>query len=262
MAPDHALDVQRFIDAQRFSPLQWLVFVLCFLVMVLDGYDTVAMGFIAPSLVQVWGISRSALGPVMSAALIGVAIGALLTGPIADRYGRRRLLILSVLWFGGWTLLSARAQTIGELTALRFMTGLSLGAAMPNAVTLMSEYAPARVRSLAINAMFSGFSFGLMGGGVVAAWLIPAAGWHSVLVAGGVGPLLLALPLALWLPESVLFLAGRADCVARAWAILERIGPNATSGGAAFIAPAPSGNAVRGKAALLLTLSPRYRWLT
>ncbi|RDK05740.1 hypothetical protein DN412_35205 [Cupriavidus lacunae] len=209
MPPARALDVQRFIDAQRFSPFQWLAFVLGFLVMVLDGYDTVAMGFIAPSLVQEWGIARSALGPVMSAALVGVAIGALITGPVVDRYGRKFMLVLSVLWFGAWTLVSGHAQTIGELTAFRFLTGLGLGAAMPNAVTLMSEYAPTRARSLVVNAMFSGFSFGLMAGGVAAAWLIPVAGWRSVLAVGGVGPILLSVPLALLLPESVQFLAAR-----------------------------------------------------
>lgn len=259
MPPARALDVQRFIDTQRFSAFQWLVFVLGFLVMVLDGYDTVAMGFVAPSLVHEWGIARSALGPVMSAALVGVAIGALLTGPIVDRYGRKVMLVLSVIWFGAWTLMSGHAQTIGELTALRFLTGLGLGAAMPNAVTLMSEYAPTRARSLVVNAMFSGFSFGLMAGGVAAAWLIPVAGWRSVLVAGGVGPILLSVPLCLLLPESVHFLDARPDQFTKVLRILKRIAPQASLEDAMFSAPQPSSPGARGKAALALILSPRYR---
>ncbi|QBR01930.1 MFS transporter [Paraburkholderia pallida] len=259
MHPSRVLDIQKFIDAQRLSPCQWLIFCLGFLVMVVDGYDTVAMGFIAPSLVREWGIGRSALGPVMSAALVGVAIGALMTGPVADRFGRKAMLVLSVAWFGAWTLVSGHAQTIGELTAFRFLTGLGLGAAMPNAVTLMSEYAPARVRSLAVNAMFSGFSFGLMAGGVAAAWLIPHVGWRSVLVVGGVVPILLTVPLALLLPESVQFLAARPGTHARVVRILKRIAPQASmDDGTSFDAAAP-GVTTPKNAALGLVLSARYQ---
>ncbi|MCO2636952.1 aromatic acid/H+ symport family MFS transporter, partial [Pseudomonas aeruginosa] len=100
------LDVQSFIDAERFSPCQWLILILCFLVVAADGYDTAAIGFIAPALVQGWGIARSALGPVMSAALAGLGIGALAAGPCADRLGRKTVLVLSVACFGAWSLVS------------------------------------------------------------------------------------------------------------------------------------------------------------
>ena len=97
-------------------------------------------------------------GPVMSAALVGLGIGALAAGPVADRIGRKTVLVLSVFFFGAWSLASAHARSIESLTALRFLTGLGLGAAMPNAVTLMSEYAPARIRAVVVNTMFCGFS--------------------------------------------------------------------------------------------------------
>ncbi|SOE85278.1 Major Facilitator Superfamily protein, partial [Burkholderia sp. YR290] len=133
--PKHTVDVQDFIDSQRFSPFQWMILVLCFLVVAADGFDTAAVGFITPSLVQDWGVSRAALGPVMSAALVGLGIGALGAGPLADRVGRKTVLVLSVFFFGVWSLAAACADSIESLTALRFMTGLGLGAAMPNAVT-------------------------------------------------------------------------------------------------------------------------------
>lgn len=257
--PTRPLDVQSFIDAERFSPSQWLILVLCFLVVAADGYDTAAIGFIAPALVHDWGIARSALGPVMSAALAGLGIGALAAGPCADRLGRKTVLVLSVVCFGGWSIVSAHAQSIGELTAFRFLTGLGLGAAMPNAVTLMSEYAPARIRSFVVNAMFCGFSGGLAAGGIASAWLIPHFGWQSVLTAGGVGPVVLAVALVAWLPESAQYLAarqGKHDRIAR---ILARIAPRARFDDCTFVAAEARKETEGGASALALVLSGRFR---
>jgi AAHS family 4-hydroxybenzoate transporter-like MFS transporter len=233
---ERSVDVQAFIDEQRFSPFQWMILVLCFLVVAADGFDTAAVGFIAPSLVQQWGIARSSLGPVMSAALVGLGIGALAAGPCADRLGRKTVLVLSVFFFGVWSLAAARANSIESLTLLRFLTGLGLGAAMPNAVTLMSEYAPARLRAVAVNGMFCGFSCGLAIGGVASAWLIPHFGWPSVLAAGGVGPIVLTVLLILLLPESVQFLAVRRHADRRIARILQRIAPHSRLEGCSFIA--------------------------
>src|SRR3954469_23233456 len=118
------------------------------------------IGFIAPSLVQEWGVTRPELGPVLSAALFGLAAGALSSGPIADRMGRKIVLAVSVLVFGAACLGSSLAATLQHLTILRFLTGVGLGAAMPNAVTLVSEFCPDRWRSTLTNAMFCGFPFG------------------------------------------------------------------------------------------------------
>lgn len=258
------VDVQAFIDSQRFSPFQWTVLVLCFLVVAADGFDTAAVGFIAPSLVQQWGVTRSSLGPVMSAALVGLGIGALAAGPCADRIGRKTVLVLSVFFFGIWSFAAARATSIESLTLLRFFTGLGLGAAMPNAVTLMSEYAPARVRAIAVNAMFCGFSCGLAIGGVASAWLIPHFGWPSVLVAGGVGPIVLTALLVLLLPESVQFMVVRKRADERVARILKRIAPLSRFDGCRFIAVEShtSGKSVKAQSALALVLSSRYRFGT
>ena len=129
------LDVQAFINAQPLSPYQWRIVLLCFLIVFLDGLDTAAMGFIAPALTQDWGIDRASLGPVMSAALIGMVFGALGSGPLADRYGRKLVLVAAVFLFGLFSLASAYSTNVEQLLALRFLTGLGLGAAMPNATT-------------------------------------------------------------------------------------------------------------------------------
>ncbi|SAL14704.1 4-hydroxybenzoate transporter [Caballeronia terrestris] len=255
------LDVQTFIDEQRFSPYQWTILVLCFLVVAADGFDTAAVGFIAPSLIGDWGVSRAALGPVMSAALVGLGIGALAAGPVADRLGRKTVLVLSVFFFGAWSLASAYAGSIESLTALRFLTGLGLGAAMPNAVTLMSEYAPSRIRSVVVNTMFCGFSVGLSIGGLCAAWMIPHFGWPSVLVAGGVGPLVLSVLLVLLLPESAQFMVVRKRAGDRIARVLRRIAADPRLANCAFTAADPR-DSVADKSALSLVVSRPYRFGT
>jgi MFS transporter, AAHS family, 4-hydroxybenzoate transporter len=135
---------------------------------------------------------RGVCTPVLSAALFGLAFGALLAGPLSDRLGRRVLLIASVLICGIACFSSAFSVSLVQLTVLRFVTGLGLGAAMPNAVTLMSEYCPDGRRATLVNLMFCGFPLGAAFGGFLAAWMIPNFGWRSVLLVGGSAPLLLS----------------------------------------------------------------------
>uniref|UniRef100_UPI002B0519E6 MFS transporter n=2 Tax=Serratia TaxID=613 RepID=UPI002B0519E6 len=131
------------------------------------------------------------------------------------------VLVISLLLFGGFSLLTAFAGSLSTLTLLRFLTGLGLGAAMPNAATLMSEYAPQRCRALMVNLMFCGFPLGSSLGGFSSAWLIPHFGWQSVLVLGGVMPLLLALVLIAALPESVRFMVARGYAAERIAKVLK-----------------------------------------
>ena len=219
------LDVQSFINAQPLSRYQWRIVLLCFLIVFLDGLDTAAMGFIAPALTQDWGIDRASLGPVMSAALIGMVFGALGSGPLADRFGRKIVLVVAVFLFGLFSLLSAFSSDIDQLLVLRLLTGLGLGAAMPNATTLLSEYTPERLKSLLVTSMFCGFNLGMASGGFVSAKMIPAFGWHSLLLLGGVLPLLLAVVLLLWLPESARYLVVRNRGADRVRQVLAPIAP-------------------------------------
>ncbi|HED1310808.1 TPA: MFS transporter, partial [Kluyvera ascorbata] len=207
MTTQTTTDIQAFINRHPFSKYQWMILMLCFITVALDGFDTAIIGFIASDLVQEWGVQKSDLGPVMSAALVGLAVGALTAGPMADRIGRKKVLVLSILVFGGFSLITAFATSLTQLTVLRFLTGLGLGAAMPNAATLMSEYAPERRRALLVNLMFVGFPIGSSLGGFISAWMIPHYGWQSVLVLGGVMPLALAVALIFMLPESARYLA-------------------------------------------------------
>jgi AAHS family 4-hydroxybenzoate transporter-like MFS transporter len=227
MSRSNAVNVQTFINEHPFSGFQWLIFFMCFVIVLLDGFDTAAIGFIAPSLITEWGISKPALAPVLSAALFGLACGALVSGPLSDRLGRRSLLLGSVLLFGVACLGSAFSSSIEHLTTLRFITGVGLGAAMPNAVTMMGEYCPDRRRATLINLMFCGFPLGAAFGGFLAAWLIPHFGWRSVLVLGGVTPLLLMVLLLAKMPESVRYMVANSHPVERIRAALARISGDA-----------------------------------
>ncbi|POA83100.1 aromatic acid/H+ symport family MFS transporter [Pseudomonas sp. FW305-E2] len=261
-----SLDVQSFINQQPLSRYQWRVVLLCFLIVFLDGLDTAAMGFIAPALSQEWGIDRASLGPVMSAALIGMVFGALGSGPLADRFGRKGVLVGAVLVFGGFSLASAYATNVDQLLILRFLTGLGLGAGMPNATTLLSEYTPERLKSLLVTSMFCGFNLGMAGGGFISAKMIPAYGWHSLLVIGGVLPLLLALVLMVWLPESARFLVVRNRGTDKVRKTLSPIAPQVVAEAGSFSVPEQKAVAARNVFAVIFSgtygLGTVLLWLT
>ena len=249
-----AIDIRALINQGTLSRYQKRIIALSFAVVAMDGMDIALMGFIAPALKSAWGVTNHQLGAVISAALIGLALGAMFAGPLADRFGRRVIIISSVFFFGLWTLATAFSQNLDQIMLFRFLTGLGLGAAMPNVGTLVAEYSPERKRAFLITVVFCGFTFGAASGGFAASWLIPNYGWHAVLVLGGVLPLLLVPLLLRGLPESVRFLMTRNAPAARIRAIVEKMQPGSISEGCYFtrseIAP--------GEGAIKVVLSRRY----
>jgi AAHS family 4-hydroxybenzoate transporter-like MFS transporter len=203
------------IDAQPVGGYQVRLLLMCAAVLFIDGFDTQAIGYVAPALVKDLGISRPELAPVLSAALFGLMLGALGLGPLADRLGRKRIVIASVAVFGLCSLATAFVQDTNSLLFIRFLTGLGLGGAMPNTVALTAEFSPHRRRATMVMTMFCGFSAGAALGGLIAAAVIPAFGWRGVFVIGGVAPLLLVPVLVAALPESIRFLtlSGRPDAL-------------------------------------------------
>src|SRR5947207_10063496 len=199
------VDVAHFIDQQPVGGFQIRLLLTCAAVLFLDGFDTQAIGYVAPSIAKEWGMTRGALGPVFSAGLFGLMIGALLFGPPAHRIERKKIIIFSTLAFGLGALATAFVQDVNALLAIRFATGLGLGGAMPNAVAMTSEFNPRRRRATMVLIMFCGFSVGAALGGFLAAGLIPRFGWRSVFVVGGIAPLIMVPILARRLPESVRF---------------------------------------------------------
>jgi AAHS family 4-hydroxybenzoate transporter-like MFS transporter len=221
-----AIDLVDFIDRQPVGGFQIRLLLTCAAVLLLDGFDTQAIGYVAPALAKEWGLSKGALGPVFSAGLFGLMIGALVFGPLADRIGRKKIIVFSTAAFGIGALATAFVNDVTALLAIRFLTGLGLGGAMPNTVALTSEFNPQRRRATMVMIMFCGFSIGAALGGFLAADLIPRFGWRSVFLVGGIAPLLLLPVLLLRLPESVRFLATRGHAPERVARLLRRISPN------------------------------------
>lgn len=225
MTGSEAIDIRQLINLHPLSYSQRRLIALCFVVVALDGMDIALMGFIAPALKNVWHVTDYQLGKVISSALIGLAVGAVLAGPLSDRFGRRIVILLSVFFFGLWTLMTAITQNIEQMLWLRFLTGLGLGAAMPNIGTLVAEFSPACKRAFIITVVFCGFTFGAALGGFAASWLILKTGWHTVLILGGVLPLVMLPFLFLYLPESVRFLLTHHAPVTRIHTELNKVMP-------------------------------------
>ena len=205
--PPRTVDISAILGEAPLRGLPILVLVLSFIVIMLDGYDLICLSFVAPQLAKIFDIPVASFGPVFTAGYVGIMAGGVLIGPLADRFGRKSVLIFSVALFGIFSLLPILDLSYGHLIAYRFITGLGLGGAMPGAVALTTEYAPRRLRGLFVNLMFVGVASGGVVGGFLASRLVPAYGWTTVFWMGGLTPLLIAPVLALLMPESISFLA-------------------------------------------------------
>ena len=219
-----SLNVSRLIDERPVGRLQLLVFLCCAAVSLLDGMDTQSIGVAAPFIAQELGLRAAEFGPIFSAALLGAALGSVGFGLMADRAGRKPLLLLALLMMAVFTWLTACAPSRLWLLGLRFMAGVGLGGATPCFIALTSEYAPQRSRGAWVTAMWTGFPLGIMFGAVTNALLIPHFGWRAIFYVGGVAPALLMLVLARVLPESLIFLTLQANRSAAARVILDRLG--------------------------------------
>jgi AAHS family 4-hydroxybenzoate transporter-like MFS transporter len=238
-----ALTVGEIIEQRPLGAYQIWITVLCGLVLVLDGFDSQAINYIGPPLSDVLHFPLKNLGSVFSAGLFGLMIGAMTSGPIADRWGRKWPVILSTLSFAGFSLVTVHVASYRELLALRFLTGLGLGGAMPNVVALASEFVPRRVLPQVVTLLFVGMPLGGVVCGLLSAAVIPRHGWPLVLYIGGTIPLAIALLLIAGLPESIGFLAAQGKDPRKIARILARIAPDAD---AANVRPTPRDTAHEG----------------
>jgi AAHS family 4-hydroxybenzoate transporter-like MFS transporter len=219
------VDIAALINTHPLSSFQKGIMVLIGGVVVMDGFDVQAIGFVAPALTQDWHIDPSALGPIFGAGLLGMLIGSMLLSILADRVGRRPVLVGSTAFFSLCMLLTAAAASVQQLVFLRLLTGVGIGGVMANAVALASEYSPQRQRASLLMWISCGFTGGAIAGGLISAALIPWAGWRSVFLVGGVLPLGISAVMYLRLPESLLFLSLQQSEDDKLGQLLSRIVP-------------------------------------
>jgi AAHS family 4-hydroxybenzoate transporter-like MFS transporter len=212
------------IENQRIGALQIRVVAICTLIQMCDGYDVGSIGWAVPSLTHAWNLPPQAFSLAFLWSNLGVMVGALASGPVGDRLGRKPLLLSSVAIFGLASLLSAFAGSLAILSALRFFTGLGIGGAFSGTTALTGDYTPERRRATMIMVSFTGAPLGGFVGGQVVAALLPNFGWPVIFALGGLFPLALLLFMALWLPESPRFLARKPNLSARQTALLARLG--------------------------------------
>lgn len=200
------VDIVELVDRSRLTGPQLVVFGLCAVCMIMDGFDVQAMAYAAPALIQDWRIPKASLGPVFGAGLFGIMVGSLALSIVADKLGRRPVLIGAMLFVAAATLATASASSIGELEILRFVAGIGMGAIVPNAMALTGEFSPAKVRVTVMMLVSSGFVIGGALGGGLASALIPAFGWRAVFYTGAIAPAVGAIVMVCILPESLEFL--------------------------------------------------------
>jgi len=242
MPAPQQVNVSQFVDNSRLGAFQIGVFALCFACLAIDGFDVQSLGYVAPAMSAELNITRVQLGPVLSAAPLGVLIGSILCSMLADRIGRRPVLIGSTIFFAALTYMTARTTSLEDLRIIRVIGGIGMGAIMPNAMALVGEYSPRRLRVTVMMIVSNGFTAGAALGGFVAAWMLPLWGWRSVFYFGAAAPLVIAVVMLFGLPESVQFLAIQRRKASEIAKWLRRVSPAAPlSADAQFVEEKRSG---------------------
>lgn len=245
-----AVDIADLLDEGLWTPFQKIVVGLAALSVILDGFDSQLIGYAIPSLMKEWGFSRGVFTPVVAAGLIGMSLGSASAGLVADRFGRRVAILISVVVFGVATCAIGFAPDLFTIGLLRFVAGLGIGGALPSSTTLSAEFTPRRHRTMMITLTIVCVPLGGMLAGLYAGYVLPSVGWRPLFIVGGVLPLCLAAAMTFVLPESPRFLARRPSRWPDLVRMLARIGrPLAT--GTAFADRSEAESGVRSGVATL-----------
>jgi MFS transporter, AAHS family, 4-hydroxybenzoate transporter len=219
------IDVTQLIDRQPVTRFLLGVLFLCTLVTLADGYNISVVAFAAPGIVKAWHLNRAALGPLFSSSLVAGLVGPFFFGTLGDRIGRRSAMILAVLMIGIFGVVSGYCTTPTALIVTRFIAGIGMSGALAVTVAAVNEFAPRRLRATFVTIVFSGTTIGSGLPGLVAPSLMAAYGWQSLFFLGGLVPILLAVAVFLFLPETPKFLCLHAERHAGLAKLLQRIEP-------------------------------------
>lgn len=217
------INVNDVIDHAKFKPFHFNVVAWCLLIILFDGYDLAINGVVLPLLMDEWGLSAVQAGMLASTALAGMMFGAMIFGSLADKIGRKKVIMICIVLFSGLTFAGGFASNPTEFGILRFLAGLGIGGVMPNLVALTSEYAPKNMRSTLVTTMFSGYAVGGVMAALLGAWLTPSFGWEIMFFIAGI-PLLLLPIIWKFLPESLMFIV-KENKQEQARPIMARLAP-------------------------------------
>ena len=212
-----------------------VIIAICLIINMLDGFDVLVMAFTAAPIARDWELTDATIGLLLSAGLVGMAAGSAFIAPLADRFGRRALVLICLIIISVGMMLSAVSQNVQQLAVLRVFTGLGIGGMLASLNVIVAEYASNKWRSFALSLLQTGYPIGAVVGGTIAAFLIVHSGWRSVFFFGACASLIM-IPLVLWrLPESLDFLLAKRPANA-----LRRINNLFRKMGIATIADLPS----------------------
>jgi AAHS family 4-hydroxybenzoate transporter-like MFS transporter len=235
MTGNDRVEISALIDETGLTKFNIGLTVFALFVMLFDGYDVSSLAFAGPSIIKTWHLAnKGVLGPIFSASLFGMMFGATILGWIGDRAGRKVAVAVACLVMGASSLACSMSTELWQLVVLRFMTGLGMGGLAPNMISLVAEYAPKRFRATMVICMYTGITLGGAVVGAVAAGLVAAYGWQMLFLIGGAGPLVMALLVALFMPESIKFLATHRRGERRIAALVSRFAKTKFAPGTTF----------------------------
>ncbi len=224
-------ELLKALNQGKITTIQIGVIVICWFINMLDGFDVLAIAYTAPSITEEWALAPEKLGVVLSAGLVGMALGAMFIAPLADRFGRRRIILWCLAIIGFAMMATASASSISLLISARIVTGLGVGGLLASLNTMVAEYSSDRRRSFAVSFLQSGYPIGALVGGLIAAPLIPAFGWQMVFIIGGASTLVMVVVVLLFLPESLHYLLEQRpkNALSQVNRILSRLGHRSIS---------------------------------
>jgi len=245
------MNIRELIDNNPVKKLQMTVIGICCMLNILDGFDVLAIAFAAPPIADEWAIQPAALGLVFSAGLVGMALGAMFIAPLTDRIGRRAMILICIVAISVMMAVTGLSRSVPQLIAARALTGLGIGGMLASLTSMVAEYSPDRQRNLTIGLLQAGYPVGGTLGGLIAAWLLPEFGWRALFFGGAVMGALMIPIVALWLPESLVFLAQKQP--AKALDRINRILHGLEHAPLDALPPAPATETSGGVMALLTT---------
>ncbi len=221
------IDVAGVIERQSNRGFFIAILVLVATASFFEGIDAQIQGYTAPTITKLWHIQKAGFTPVFVFFQVGFMIGAMGFGNLGDYLGRRIMIITGVLLFGAFTVAGGFCGDVSSLVATRFVSGIFLGAAVPNAIALMVDYSPQNRRAFNVGVMFTLYTLGSAGGGFISAWLVPSFGWQSVYFVCGLLAMAFSAVLFFWLPESIRHMVIRRKSRPALIVVMQRLAPDA-----------------------------------